>query len=821
MASEVRVNQIQNRSGLGTVTFNDSGVSIAGVTTVGILSATGNSVFSGSVTATTFSGALTGNVTGNATGLSGTPNITVGNIIASSATISGNVSVAGTLTYEDVTNVDSVGLVTARTGVRINAGGLVVTAGVSTFTSGPVFIGAATSTGTASQPLQVTGGAYVSGNLGVGSTNPSSKLQVVGDTRVSGVVTAFDFYNDAEYPNVRPTLDLAFAQTKVLDSRITFSRGSTATYFDANGVLQSAATNTARFDHNPATGESLGLLVEEARTNLRTYSNAPYTSGGSGLIWSLNQLAPDNTMTAVKIADDTSTGQHWIQIGEYPTMAAGTYTISVFAKAAGRNRFSIKGVNLTSVTFDLSSVSVISGSGGAITALGNGWHKCSVSETTATPNFYQWFVNLNTNAGSGFQSYAGDGSSGVFIWGWQVEAGAFPTSYIPTPATFTGRASFATFYNSSGIIQIAAAGVSRSAAFFPDSNGVMRPAGLLLEAAGTNLHTYSEQFDNAAWSKYGVTVTSNAVAAPDGATTADKFASTAGAALLALQQAVTRVASTVYTVSIFAKAAEISSLTLQIGNTTEGTVLVAANLSTGTATNNGVMTKLPNGWYRVSRTFTQDSGTTGDFYLLLPNSTVAGSGIFLWGAQLEASPYATSYIPTLASTVTRSADTSTSATVTRSADVASITGTNFSSWYNQSEGAFFAASKLLGFSNFAFSASANGSDGYIDAPHRRQTSTVFYSVLHGPPGNSNQVLIVSQVTNITSPSKAANTYKTNDYAYCLDGGTVFTDNSFNLPSPNNLSVGNQGGTYFLNGTLSRFTYWPIRLSNNVLQTITL
>ena len=80
MASEVRVNQIQNRSGLGTVTFSDSGVSIAGVTTVGILSATGNSAISGNLNVT---GTISGNVTGNATGLSGTPNITVNQINAS------------------------------------------------------------------------------------------------------------------------------------------------------------------------------------------------------------------------------------------------------------------------------------------------------------------------------------------------------------------------------------------------------------------------------------------------------------------------------------------------------------------------------------------------------------------------------------------------------------------------------------------------------------------------------------------------------------------------------------------------------------------
>ncbi|NBS92633.1 MAG: hypothetical protein EBT27_02670, partial [Betaproteobacteria bacterium] len=64
-----------------------------------------------------------------------------------------------------------------------------------------------------------------------------------------------------------------------------------------------------------------------------------------------------------------------------------------------------------------------------------------------------------------------------------MEAGSFPTSYIPTPATFTSRASTATFYDANGIIQTAATNVARSNAFFPDSNGVMVPAGLLLESA--------------------------------------------------------------------------------------------------------------------------------------------------------------------------------------------------------------------------------------------------------------------------------------------------------------------------------------------------
>jgi hypothetical protein len=90
-------------------------------------------VVTGVATATTFSGALSGNATSattatNAQGLTGTPNISVGTITAS-----GNVSVGGTLTYEDVTNVDSVGIVTARTGIKVLTGGIAVSAGISTF----------------------------------------------------------------------------------------------------------------------------------------------------------------------------------------------------------------------------------------------------------------------------------------------------------------------------------------------------------------------------------------------------------------------------------------------------------------------------------------------------------------------------------------------------------------------------------------------------------------------------------------------------------------------------------------------------------------
>jgi len=114
--SQINVNNIRAKDGVGAVGF-PGGINVTGV-----------------ATATTFSGNLTGNVTGNISGnvtgnadtasnLTGSPNIVVGSVTGTTASFSGNVSVGGTLTYEDVTNIDSVGLVTARSGIKVTSGG--------------------------------------------------------------------------------------------------------------------------------------------------------------------------------------------------------------------------------------------------------------------------------------------------------------------------------------------------------------------------------------------------------------------------------------------------------------------------------------------------------------------------------------------------------------------------------------------------------------------------------------------------------------------------------------------------------------------------
>ena len=132
--SEIRVNKVIDEAGTGQVELTQG----ATLPTGKILTGAGSIQVTGGIT-----GDVTGNVSGssgsctgnaltatNATGLSGTPNITVNNIVGVAATFTGAVSIGGTLTYEDVNNIDSVGLITARSGLQVLAGVTSMTGGV-------------------------------------------------------------------------------------------------------------------------------------------------------------------------------------------------------------------------------------------------------------------------------------------------------------------------------------------------------------------------------------------------------------------------------------------------------------------------------------------------------------------------------------------------------------------------------------------------------------------------------------------------------------------------------------------------------------------
>jgi hypothetical protein len=207
-------------------------------------------------------------------------------------------------------------------------------------------------------------------------------------------------------------------------------------------VLQSAADNVARFDHNPVTGESLGLLIEEQRTNSfersEEFDNAYWTKANSS-ITANTIIAPDGTLTGDKLVEDTTTGEHtMLRSLNYTSGVA--YTLSCYVKAGGQNfvvlQFSsaFSGAGLvTRAWFNLSNgtVGTLANSPTAsIVPVGNGWYRCSITKTAGATGASNTVITA-CNADNSV-SYTGDGFSGIYIWGAQLEAGAFPTSYIPT-----------------------------------------------------------------------------------------------------------------------------------------------------------------------------------------------------------------------------------------------------------------------------------------------------------------------------------------------------------------------------------------------------
>lgn len=260
----------------------------------------------------------------------------------------------------------------------------------------------------------------------------------------------------------RPALTLNFIGAAALDSRITFTRASTATFVGSNGLIQTAAVNTPRFDYNPTTLQSLGLLIEEQRTNIildsEQLNTANWTKTASTV--TANVVAsPDGTVSADKLVENTATATH--SVNTLTLTPSGTaQAFSFYAKQAERSKLSFGGGGFAgqgfTAIFDLANGTMASntGSKASITAVGNGWYRCVVAFTPS--NAIQMVLTLVDAAGN--TSYTGNGTSGLYIWGVQIEAGAFATSYIPTTATSVTRSAdlatmtgtnFSSWYNQS------------------------------------------------------------------------------------------------------------------------------------------------------------------------------------------------------------------------------------------------------------------------------------------------------------------------------------------------------------------------------------
>ena len=266
----------------------------------------------------------------------------------------------------------------------------------------------------------------------------------------------------ALYPSIRPTLNLDFAKTKALDPRVTFTRASPATFVDSNGLIQTAASGAARFDHNPATGESLGLLVEEARTNSiwpsePTTASARNITGNPGNAWAVYDgtvtSSAKNGITGLEVTISSTldnngfTGGNaipWGGIGGGGTVTSGatasisffinplTWTGNIYLAALfgdSNNTFDPRTFQLFNNGIYTNSASYVK----KVFADGTYWLSgipfSSLFLYTATQPF---LVVYTTTTGDNAKKY--------WAGGFQWEAGAFSTSYIPTTTATVTRA---------------------------------------------------------------------------------------------------------------------------------------------------------------------------------------------------------------------------------------------------------------------------------------------------------------------------------------------------------------------------------------------
>lgn len=259
---------------------------------------------------------------------------------------------------------------------------------------------------------------------------------------------------------VLPNMALDFT-TASLDSRVTFTRtGNTATVTNSSGFVVPINANLPRFDFDPVALTCKGLLIEESRTNVLLYSEDL-----SNVVWTKSLLnttgtppyidvgvSPSNVQNAdLVIPDTSSSAAHNISTVTPVVTAGATVSFSIFVKAAGYNYILLRGSNsaenfafqtVVNLTNGTTSAASAYGAGATaisatITAYPNSWYRVTLTGAVALLTIYKLTAYVYST--SGLSAFAGNGTSGIYMWGAQAELAAFSTSYIPTVATTVTR----------------------------------------------------------------------------------------------------------------------------------------------------------------------------------------------------------------------------------------------------------------------------------------------------------------------------------------------------------------------------------------------
>jgi hypothetical protein len=657
---------------------------------------------------------------------------------------------------------------------------------------------------------------------------------------------------------------MASLEQRSFSNIITFTRASNATYFDSTGIIKSATTNTPRFDYNPVTLALRGILVEEQRTNLSVYSET--FSTGWAPVSSDSQIIP-NAVSSPSGAENagsfvctnTNTSSKRLQTtANITTVANTTYTFTVYIKSLNWQWVNV-GVTATvfavdgfSATFDVQngalgtatqSLGTGTFSSRSITSVGNGWYRISITGILSTSNTsFRPKITLASATGSGIAvTPVGVVGAGVYVWGSQLEAGDFATSYVPSSVTFSGRTSNGTYFDSAGTLRTAGSGVARTT--YTPSNLSADPF-LLLEESRTNSILNNTMTGTVAGVPGTLPTTwSGGASSPELRRSIVGTGTEQGIPYIDVVFAGSFLSSITYDIyfgdtnSVAATNGQtwtLSSFIKSMGESINITsinllcdIYTSAPLFSSTLINKAITPNSSNlNVQRYSATGTISDASAA--YALPFIRITAGSGGLTYLSlriglpQFELGSFTTSPIQTTSAAVTRAADTSTSAAATRSADVASINTSN--AWYNENEGTIYAESSRYALGSAGqlivaeFGSSASDNDNLIQLG-TQFAATNFQFLVNS--GGVNQAAIVEAGT--TETAKYAAAYKLNDFAYTKNGATPTVDTSGTIPAVVKLNIGSRpafGSTGFLNGHIRRVTYYPRRLTNAELQALT-
>jgi hypothetical protein len=524
-------------------------------------------------------------------------------------------------------------------------------------------------------------------------------------------------------------------------------------------ILYSVIPNTPLGDMDvvratTATRVNSAGLIEVVPRNLVTYSEQFNDSSWEKQEMNITPnaiVSPNGTMTADFVIPTTVTSTH--QISKNIGISQQS-TMSVFAKANGYDTIYILDFinGFHGASFNLTTQVVTnSGSGiGSIINAGNGWYRCIVTVNTSGIRFY-----IPSPAGD----FTGNGTSGVYLWGAQLEAGTSATEYFPT----TTRLNIPRIDYTNGSCP-----------------------SLLVEPQRTNLITYSEQFDDISWLKFNSTINANSIISPDGTQNADTLNGITGAGS-GVYQTFTPT-SGFYTLSVFAKKGtknwisfvDVAGLDFRawfnLDNGTLGTIV------NGTAK----IEDFGNGWYRC--TYTSSTALTGlicQIGIAESNNTAtltSNGNIYIYGAQTEIGSYSTSYIPTVAATVTRNADV--------------ISKTGISSLIGQTEGTiFFDFYNTNSNPNFDFQITLRKDAGGTDYINSFIYLNDFYVDIKS--NSISQFFATAGLVSINTRYKVCIAYKLNYLRIYINGVLKISQNTLIVPAALNgliLSEGNKQET---------------------------